>query len=109
MQPSLSTSARELKVIIIGAGTGGLCLAHGLRSAGIDVRVFERDRTPTDRLIPTLALFEREMLDYGFAAVRASLANMERLHSHSPIARFATKSMFHLFDVIPPLQKVMRS
>lgn len=39
----------KLKVLIIGAGTGGLCLAHGLRAAGIDVRVFERDRTPADR------------------------------------------------------------
>jgi 2-polyprenyl-6-methoxyphenol hydroxylase-like FAD-dependent oxidoreductase len=38
------------KVMIIGGGTGGLCLAHGLRASGIDVRVFERDRTPTDRL-----------------------------------------------------------
>ncbi|GAA2383296.1 NAD(P)/FAD-dependent oxidoreductase [Dactylosporangium salmoneum] len=34
-----------MKVIIIGAGTGGMCLAHGLRRAGIDVAVHERDRT----------------------------------------------------------------
>jgi 2-polyprenyl-6-methoxyphenol hydroxylase-like FAD-dependent oxidoreductase len=40
---------RKLTVLIIGAGTGGLCLAHGLRAAGIEVRLFERDRTPTDR------------------------------------------------------------
>ncbi len=37
-------------VIIIGAGTGGLCLAHGLRRAGISVAVYERDRTRTDGL-----------------------------------------------------------
>jgi 2-polyprenyl-6-methoxyphenol hydroxylase-like FAD-dependent oxidoreductase len=41
---------RQIDVIIIGAGTGGLCLAQGLHSAGIRVRVFEKDRTPTDRL-----------------------------------------------------------
>jgi hypothetical protein len=41
---------RPLKVIIIGAGTGGLCLAQGLQSSGIGVEVFERDRTPIDRL-----------------------------------------------------------
>ncbi|MEH1029366.1 FAD-dependent oxidoreductase [Micromonospora profundi] len=29
-------------VLIIGAGTGGLCLAHGLRRAGISVAVYER-------------------------------------------------------------------
>jgi 2-polyprenyl-6-methoxyphenol hydroxylase-like FAD-dependent oxidoreductase len=40
----------NLEVLIIGAGTGGLCLAHGLRASGMKVRVFERDRTPTDRL-----------------------------------------------------------
>src|SRR4051794_31260659 len=38
------------KVAIIGAGTGGLCLAHGLRRAGLDVAVFERDRTRRDGL-----------------------------------------------------------
>jgi 2-polyprenyl-6-methoxyphenol hydroxylase-like FAD-dependent oxidoreductase len=40
----------NLEVLIIGAGTGGLCLTHGLLASGVKVRVFERDRTPTDRL-----------------------------------------------------------
>lgn len=40
-----------LKIIIIGAGTGGMCLAHGLRRAGIDVAVYERDRTRTGGLL----------------------------------------------------------
>ena len=39
-----------LNVIIIGAGTGGLCLAHGLRQHGIRVAIYERDRTRTDGL-----------------------------------------------------------
>jgi 2-polyprenyl-6-methoxyphenol hydroxylase-like FAD-dependent oxidoreductase len=37
-------------VIVIGGGTGGMCLAHGLRRAGADVQVFERHRTRTDGL-----------------------------------------------------------
>lgn len=41
---------RNLSVIIVGAGTGGLCLAHGLKRAGIAVNVFERDRTRKDGL-----------------------------------------------------------
>jgi 2-polyprenyl-6-methoxyphenol hydroxylase-like FAD-dependent oxidoreductase len=41
---------KPLRVLIIGAGTGGLCLAHGLKRAGIDVAVYERDRTRTDGL-----------------------------------------------------------
>jgi 2-polyprenyl-6-methoxyphenol hydroxylase-like FAD-dependent oxidoreductase len=39
-----------LHAMIIGAGTGGLCLAHGLKRAGIGVRVYERDRTRRDGL-----------------------------------------------------------
>jgi 2-polyprenyl-6-methoxyphenol hydroxylase-like FAD-dependent oxidoreductase len=39
-----------MKVIVIGGGTGGMCLAHGLRRAGIGVAVHERDRTRTSGL-----------------------------------------------------------
>jgi 2-polyprenyl-6-methoxyphenol hydroxylase-like FAD-dependent oxidoreductase len=38
----------SMKVAVIGAGTGGLALAHGLKRVGIDVAVYERDRTPRD-------------------------------------------------------------
>lgn len=38
------------KILIVGAGTGGLCLAHGLHASAIDVRIFERALTPTDRI-----------------------------------------------------------
>jgi 2-polyprenyl-6-methoxyphenol hydroxylase-like FAD-dependent oxidoreductase len=36
-------------VVIIGAGIGGLCLAQGLRKAGIPVQVYERDERPGSR------------------------------------------------------------
>ncbi len=39
-----------MRVLIIGGGLGGLCLAHGLKGAGIDVAVFERNSGPTDGL-----------------------------------------------------------
>jgi 2-polyprenyl-6-methoxyphenol hydroxylase-like FAD-dependent oxidoreductase len=39
-----------VRVIVIGGGTGGMCLAHGLRRAGVDVAVFERHRTRTEGL-----------------------------------------------------------
>ncbi|GIF07096.1 FAD-dependent oxidoreductase [Actinoplanes siamensis] len=40
----------KFHVIIIGAGTGGMCLAHGLRRAGISVAVYERHRHRSDGL-----------------------------------------------------------
>ena len=45
-----ATGRKRLKVMIVGAGTGGLCLAQGLKADGIAVEVFERERSPTDRL-----------------------------------------------------------
>ncbi|WP_312874075.1 NAD(P)-binding protein [Amycolatopsis jiangsuensis] len=40
----------EVEVAVVGGGTGGLCLAHGLRRAGVKVAVYERSRTRTERL-----------------------------------------------------------
>lgn len=39
----------DLTVIVAGAGLGGLSLAHGLRAAGVPVRVLERDATAATR------------------------------------------------------------
>ena len=38
-----------VKVLVSGAGLGGLCLAQALRRRGVEVEVFERDRSPWDR------------------------------------------------------------
>ncbi|MCA2223957.1 FAD-dependent oxidoreductase [Nonomuraea aurantiaca] len=43
-------SPRRLDVAVIGGGIGGLCLAQGLKRAGVRVTVYERDRTADSRL-----------------------------------------------------------
>jgi salicylate hydroxylase len=40
----------SLRVLVVGGGTGGLCLAQGLRAAGVDVSVYERSTTQDERL-----------------------------------------------------------
>jgi 2-polyprenyl-6-methoxyphenol hydroxylase-like FAD-dependent oxidoreductase len=35
-----------MRVLIVGAGTGGLALAHKLKAAGVGISVFERDLVP---------------------------------------------------------------
>ncbi|MFD9893903.1 FAD-dependent oxidoreductase [Amycolatopsis sp. NPDC059027] len=40
---------RGLRVVVIGGGVGGLCLAQGLRKAGVHVEVYERDTSVRGR------------------------------------------------------------
>lgn len=41
---------KPFHVLIIGAGTGGMALAHALKNNGVSVAVYERDRTRLDFL-----------------------------------------------------------
>lgn len=41
--------AHDARILIIGAGVGGLALAHALRGAGLDVAVYEQDPSPQIR------------------------------------------------------------
>jgi 2-polyprenyl-6-methoxyphenol hydroxylase-like FAD-dependent oxidoreductase len=45
-----ATRGVEMHVLVIGGGTGGLCLAQALHKAGVSVAVYERSRTRTERL-----------------------------------------------------------
>lgn len=57
-----------MRVMVIGAGLGGLTLAHGLRRAGVDVVVYERDEAAGRPQGVALHLDDR-----GSAALRGCL------------------------------------
>lgn len=42
-------SQLTLRVLVIGGGLGGLCLAQALHQVGVDVAVYERDASPVFR------------------------------------------------------------
>jgi 2-polyprenyl-6-methoxyphenol hydroxylase-like FAD-dependent oxidoreductase len=86
----------------IGANTA-LRDAASLRDALSDVN------KGAVELLPALSAYERRMINYGFQAVQASLAQMERIHAQSPLARFATKTYFRITDSFPALKKQMIS
>lgn len=87
--------ASEFSVAVIGGGLGGLCLAHGLRGAGIPVTVYERDRTRDERLQGYRLHIDPD----GAAALRACLpeANREVLLAASgvsaPVFRMADERL----------------
>jgi 2-polyprenyl-6-methoxyphenol hydroxylase-like FAD-dependent oxidoreductase len=81
----------------IGANTA-LRDAAALRQALLAVASGEKD------LIEALAGYERDMIDYGFAAVQTSLNDMERFHTKGRLARTAVKSLFRAIDYMPPLK-----
>ncbi|HYQ69126.1 FAD-dependent oxidoreductase [Actinophytocola sp.] len=57
-----------MRVIVVGAGLGGLTLAQGLRQAGIEVAVYEQDRPRARRQGISLHVDDR-----GMTALRACL------------------------------------
>ncbi|WP_020660978.1 FAD-dependent oxidoreductase [Amycolatopsis benzoatilytica] len=63
----------KTKVAIVGGGTGGLCLAHGLSRAGFQVAVYERSRTRAERLQG----YRVHIAPIGSAALRECLSPEE--------------------------------
>jgi hypothetical protein len=48
------------------------------------------------------------MIEKGFAAVNASLAEMRRLRVRSAVSRLLSRLMYRTVDVVKPLQNLFR-
>jgi 2-polyprenyl-6-methoxyphenol hydroxylase-like FAD-dependent oxidoreductase len=86
----------------IGANTA-LRDAAALRQALLAVARGQGD------LIEALAAYERDMIEYGFAAVQTSLNDMKRFHAKGLLARAAVKSLFRAIDLMPTLRSAFLS
>lgn len=58
-------------------------------------------------LLPALHDYERQMLDYGFAAVKQSLRNARQAGSANRLARAAFRTTLRTVNAVPPLRRRM--
>lgn len=93
-----------LHVTIVGAGLGGLCLAQGLRRAGISFDVYERDEAPAARFQGYRLRIDAD----GFDALSQCVpeAHAERLRERAAVARmggrFVTPQLDAANVALPP-------
>jgi 2-polyprenyl-6-methoxyphenol hydroxylase-like FAD-dependent oxidoreductase len=90
-----------MRVLVIGAGIGGLALAHGLRRSGIDAQVFERRAAGGTEL----AGYGIHINAYGLRALEDCLpeANWQRfLAGSAPAPDVVT---FYRPDLVPLLRR----
>jgi 2-polyprenyl-6-methoxyphenol hydroxylase-like FAD-dependent oxidoreductase len=83
----------------------------GANTALRDADALRRTLIAVDRgeqnLLPAIAAYERDMIDYGFKAVGASLQMMRRVHVENPLKRAVAKLIFRTVDHIKPLQPML--
>jgi salicylate hydroxylase len=81
----------------------------GANTALRDARLLARTLVAVARgevdLVDGIHDYETQMLDYGFAAVRASLRTAEQTISSNRIARTMFKAALRTFSAIPPLKR----
>jgi salicylate hydroxylase len=81
----------------------------GANTALRDAQLLARNLIAVHRgereLIEALGDYERQMLDYGFAAVQSALKAGEQLTSESGVARAMFKTVLRFFAAIPPLKR----
>ena len=82
--------------------------------AGIGANIALRDADLLQRkligardVIAAIGEYEREMLDYGFAAVRRSLRNAQQAGSANRLARLGFRAFLRLAAATPPIRRAM--
>ena len=76
----------------------------GANTALRDADLLRRTVIAGRPLLPALAGYEREMLDYGFAAVRQSLRNAERAAGSTRLGRAGFRGVLRLTAAVPPIR-----
>ena len=71
-----------IKVLIIGAGLGGLTLAQSLRGSGIEFQVFERDKSPWDRPQGYRLHLDGDAINAAYEVLSPELRNVFDATSH---------------------------
>ncbi|MFJ2992709.1 FAD-dependent oxidoreductase [Pandoraea sp. NPDC087047] len=93
-----------LHVTIIGAGLGGLCLAQGLRRAGISFDVYERDEAPEARFQGYRLRIDADGLDALTQCLPGG--QVDRVRERAAVARtggrFVTPQLDDADVVLPP-------
>ncbi len=78
-----------------------------LRDADLLRRKLTAVAAGKEELIPALHGYERQMLDYGFAAVRLSLRNARQTSSPNRFGRTAFRTMLRTVSAVPPMRRRM--
>jgi 2-polyprenyl-6-methoxyphenol hydroxylase-like FAD-dependent oxidoreductase len=84
----------------IGANTA-------LRDAGLLCRSLNSARDGSVGLIPAIEGYEREMLEYGFAAVKRSLRNARQAATSTRFGRAAFRTVLRATAAVPPVRRAM--
>lgn len=78
-----------------------------LRDADLLRRTLIAVRDGESALIPAIGGYEREMLDYGFSAVRLSLRNARQAADSTRLSRAAFRGGLRVVAAVPPLRRAM--
>jgi 2-polyprenyl-6-methoxyphenol hydroxylase-like FAD-dependent oxidoreductase len=88
---------------------GGIGANTALRDADLLCRQLTTVRHGRQALVPAVHEYERQMLDYGFVAVKTSLRNTRQAGSASPTARRAFRAILRLANRVPAMKRRMFS